>query len=756
MATVSKINSSGNYFIAGEIDEYSKVTYYQNLNQYSVATSGGILRYPNSTNFTFSGDFTIEAYLYMISNDGSEHDVAGAWNTGGARSWLFCDINPGNASNRVNFFAISLDGSTGNTQGLTNAAYTFPTGQWVHVAVCRVGTTITAYVNGSVNITGSMTGTNLTASGQIGIGAYTLGGGQGPVFPGYISNFHVVNGTALYTQPFTAFKNPIKAVANTVLLTCQGSFNDNGPLTLSYTSSAASLNSNVPTFTGTIIDYNNGSPTKQYSNGVLEIAGQFDEVSASYFGNQVIAYDFNSNNANLTFFGTTITGSYSSATLAPIANNNGYAAGVLGGVGSAGFGTSGGGGGGIGNGDNGYSSSGAPAIDVSGLFAVATSLGYTSTFGDGGGDRSNGNFPGGGGGGGAGFGAGGPGVGGNAGIAYQYKTANGFISNTIINSSSGAGSFTVPIGTVYVKAWAIGRGRSGGIGDSIGGGGGSGGLAGTVEYCTWDLTQTPYNLSNTYGAGTTLLPNKIKSKLYSNGTIQTFGDFNEFTNGVFSNQTITYDFTGGDALVVFMGATIIGRTGSNGGNSASGGGAGGSYSISQTGQVYWSSNRGGSTGGSGSNGGSGGNGGGGGGGNITDVGGLLAAVTASGQTFTGTNGFGTGARSAFSFRYDIAAYAGGGGPGYSAGSSADPVYGNGGGNGGVVIYYKVWGVDYYQFIGYDSQTSGGFTTPLGTSYVKIWAIGKGGNGGFDGGFSNGGAGGGAGGVAYAEFDSASL
>jgi hypothetical protein len=84
---------------------------------------------------------------------------------------------------------------------------------WHHVALCRVGTTVTLYINGTSTIT-------VTDSSSYGTTFHVLGGAYSSAFlhSGYISNFRVVAGTALYTGNFTSPTAPLAAVTNTQLL----------------------------------------------------------------------------------------------------------------------------------------------------------------------------------------------------------------------------------------------------------------------------------------------------------------------------------------------------------------------------------------------------------------------------------------------------------------------------------------------------------------------------------------------------------
>jgi hypothetical protein len=169
---------------------------------YSAATYGGsgyfstsnYLTAPASTSWQFTGDYTLEAWIYLVSlADGT------IYGTGGA-----------GASDQFTYT------STGQlywaNQGTSAGVIT--TNQWLHVAAARSGTTLKIFVNGVTQLTATVSGTtgqNLTAY----IARRSDGGN--PV-NGYISNLRIVNGTAVYTANFTPPTAPVTAITNTSLL----------------------------------------------------------------------------------------------------------------------------------------------------------------------------------------------------------------------------------------------------------------------------------------------------------------------------------------------------------------------------------------------------------------------------------------------------------------------------------------------------------------------------------------------------------
>ena len=172
--------------------------YFNGTNSYlTVATNSGV---------TFgTGDFTIECWVNANGIGGGSSGTVFHLSTSGtmylryqnSTTWAFLDP----AGNRHDY-----------TFNSTNSGY----GQWVHHAIVRSSGTTTWYINGTSVYSGadstSYAGTVLT------IGTYP---GAGLYWNGYISDFRIVKGTALYTSAFTPPTAPLTAVANTQLLTLQ-------------------------------------------------------------------------------------------------------------------------------------------------------------------------------------------------------------------------------------------------------------------------------------------------------------------------------------------------------------------------------------------------------------------------------------------------------------------------------------------------------------------------------------------------------
>jgi len=178
----------------------------------------------SNTDFEFgTQDFTIEFFAHFaktgmrIMSTGDN----GNYTTGG---WVF-ETN--------NQFGVA--DSAGNF--VYYGAFTYPTNSWAHISVVRNGSNIYGFVNGiqqwSNTITKNITfsGTNdfslgTGRSGSSGLGDYNLS--SSVLTKGFISNFRINKGTALYTADFIPPTRELKRVPGTVLLCCQ---DPNNPLT---------------------------------------------------------------------------------------------------------------------------------------------------------------------------------------------------------------------------------------------------------------------------------------------------------------------------------------------------------------------------------------------------------------------------------------------------------------------------------------------------------------------------------------------
>ena len=173
----------------------------------------------NSTDFAFgTGDFTIEGW-FNVSDTGAIRTIFDSRTSDNASTGIFVGINSDD-----NLYTYGFPSST----GVTN--YGIPKhGEWHHFAVVRNGSNGYAFLNG-IKVSGSInTGsTDYTDQGATVGQPATVFAATLYRYKGFISNFRVVKGTALYTADFIPPTRELKKVPGTVLLCCQDS---DSPLT---------------------------------------------------------------------------------------------------------------------------------------------------------------------------------------------------------------------------------------------------------------------------------------------------------------------------------------------------------------------------------------------------------------------------------------------------------------------------------------------------------------------------------------------
>jgi len=203
----------GTFYIANPAT-YSWSNYFNGSNYLTIASNSGTA--VQSNNFTIEGWF----YFTAASVNGNQCMYSN-YSSFGSNAIYFGKHS--SYSGNVAFWV----GNYSTSGALIYDPSLPPANTWCHYAVVRNGNTFTMYRNGtsvaSASYSGSVTGS--TNSNWIAIAGDSTSSAQG--FQGYISNFRIVNGTAVYTSNFTPSTTPLTAITNTGLLTCQaGSFSD--------------------------------------------------------------------------------------------------------------------------------------------------------------------------------------------------------------------------------------------------------------------------------------------------------------------------------------------------------------------------------------------------------------------------------------------------------------------------------------------------------------------------------------------------
>jgi hypothetical protein len=176
--------------------------------------AGDFIDAGNNSAFAFgTGDFTVECWIFTaVASDSPIYE--GRANGSTSDGFTLTAFS----SSVIRIFSGSALISSSGTNYLN---------QWTHIAVCRISSVTTLYINGVSIGTSVSLGNNTTGSAVIGGGRYGGGTTVSASFTGYISNFRIIKGTAVYTSAFTPPTSPLTAIANTSLLTLQNRFGEN-------------------------------------------------------------------------------------------------------------------------------------------------------------------------------------------------------------------------------------------------------------------------------------------------------------------------------------------------------------------------------------------------------------------------------------------------------------------------------------------------------------------------------------------------
>jgi hypothetical protein len=185
------------------------------------AASTNYLSVPGNAVFTLgTQNHTVEFWMYQTSR--GDYDSPFNLNNGGALQAA------NNYYLNVGLQQFGLNLGTGGGWAFNLNCGTRPSlNAWHHYAIVRNGNVFTVYVDG-ISVANVTSAASIAAQGAttMGIGSQFVGGSYFGI-TGYITNFRVVVGTAVYTSNFTPSTIPLTAIANTQLLV-QGLV-DNGP-----------------------------------------------------------------------------------------------------------------------------------------------------------------------------------------------------------------------------------------------------------------------------------------------------------------------------------------------------------------------------------------------------------------------------------------------------------------------------------------------------------------------------------------------
>lgn len=199
------------------------------LNNWSVKFAGtsGVLYTADNADFAYgTGDLTVEVWFYPTATPSNQViiDQRESSPSGGGYS-IEC------GSNLIPYLATSVSVLSGTIAMNLN--------EWNHIVYTRSGTDLSLFVNGNRSNTATNS-TNFTSQ-RLTIGGYTQRASS--LAYGYIKDARLVKGTSVYDPTSTTITvptEPLTAITNTVLLTCQSNrFIDNSSSGHSITVSGA-------------------------------------------------------------------------------------------------------------------------------------------------------------------------------------------------------------------------------------------------------------------------------------------------------------------------------------------------------------------------------------------------------------------------------------------------------------------------------------------------------------------------------------
>jgi hypothetical protein len=189
---------------------------------YSVYFTGTGMYLSSPTNAGIAlgtGDFTIEFWMYSfdVSNTTQKGPFQISATAGGLQTSYTSGVTLVQGVNGVTGVAGAFTVIIGATSLGSGATPVITTSTWYHIAITRQSGTARVFLNGALIISGTaadnLTGTYLVIGGYYST-AY--------IFNGYLSNFRLIKGAALYTSVFAIPIKPLAVTSQTTVLACNG------------------------------------------------------------------------------------------------------------------------------------------------------------------------------------------------------------------------------------------------------------------------------------------------------------------------------------------------------------------------------------------------------------------------------------------------------------------------------------------------------------------------------------------------------
>ena len=281
--------------VPGSNGTYSRIANPTEITYSGYFTGGNYLSIPDNAVFDLSSNnFTFESWVYPTSL-AAQGIILAKTNDASQYGQYELRLN----TNGTLVLYVSTGGTTWNLTLTTATALSINT--WYHIALTRnTGGVFTIWINGTSAATVTNNLTIWTSTWPVTIGNYRSG--TSTPFTGYLSNYRIVKGTALYT---TAFTPPLSvltsATTGTSLLTLQNAtFVDNSinNFTITATGSPTTTSTIVPPFgqfaygggagggltSGAAAIGGSGGGAKHGLTGAVGISGQGQAGGTGYDG----------------------------------------------------------------------------------------------------------------------------------------------------------------------------------------------------------------------------------------------------------------------------------------------------------------------------------------------------------------------------------------------------------------------------------------------------------------------------------------
>ena len=193
---------------------------FKNSSKYSAYFNGtnSALTTADHTDFTLgTNNFTIECWFNLDETANTDRYFTGITNSTGADANTVFYINVVGSTKKISCYFFD---SSSNYYSVNGNIVITP-GKWHHFAFVRNGNVFTVYIDGVSNATRTEDVTMKDSANNLSVGrAGEVTASWHNAWKGWISDFTLVNGTAVYTSAFTPSTTSLTAITNTKLLCC--------------------------------------------------------------------------------------------------------------------------------------------------------------------------------------------------------------------------------------------------------------------------------------------------------------------------------------------------------------------------------------------------------------------------------------------------------------------------------------------------------------------------------------------------------